>query len=396
MDKLNVYNIIVRELSKKYGFDYKESLEYLKNYEKEKEKENENENIEETRQKENKSIYKKIDYSDLNDIKKDLEKNGVAVVKLFNRDECEEIIKDIIKDLENLAIESRLYDDDFTLYDKDNWRKFILNDLAASHGQLFKHYVGCCPTLWKVRFDRRIQELYAKIYNCDKEELGVSYDGFSLSVNPNYFEYKNGGDKGKKWMHVDQTFYDSNMKCIQGLLNCKDIHEGVATFSCYTKSHLYHNEFFHTFNQRKHSKRNWDLLNEKELEWYKEKGCEEIRVLLNAGDFILWDSRTVHMGAQPTVNRKISNANFEIERCVFYVCYQKKPQELTEKEFNKIKKKREKAEKEGILTCHWPWNELKLNGKHPRTYGDEMKEKRNKIIGDASEKLMKKISIIKQ
>lgn len=396
---------IIKALSAKFGFDMNEAFEYLTAITTKKDEVSAPvvkksvkkikkvvkkvvKNIEKV--VEDKGLYRKIEYSTPNSVKSDIEKNGVAVVKLFKKEECIELVDAICKDLENLAIESGLYPEGFKLNNADSWKEFILQDLAVYHGQMFKYFVGCCPTLWKVRYDKRIQDLYKKIYKCELEDLGVSYDGFSMSVNPSHYPLHNGGDKGKKWMHVDQSYYRDGMTCIQGFLNCTKVTEGIATFSCYKGSNSMHNAFFKAHPDRKHAKKNWDLMKSDDEEWYRNKGCEEIRLLLEEGDFVMWDSRTVHMGAQASIDREVGDEGFKVERCVFYVCYQKKPDNLSKADMNKILKKREKAEQKGILSCHWPWKELVLNGVKPRTYGDDSKTNRYEALASACERIMSK------
>ena len=36
-----------------------------------------------------------------------------------------------------------------------------------------------------------------------------------------------------------------------------------------------------------------------ELDWYRQQGCEEVKICANAGDLILWDSRMIHWNASP-------------------------------------------------------------------------------------------------
>jgi hypothetical protein len=41
-----------------------------------------------------------------------------------------------------------------------------------------------------------------------------------------------------------------------------------------------------------------------QLEWFKERGCEWVKPVMEPGDFVLWDSRTVHYGAAPREQKK--------------------------------------------------------------------------------------------
>ncbi len=52
---------------------------------------------------------------------------------------------------------------------------------------------------------------------------------------------------------------------------------------------------------------------EEELKWFKERGCEWVKPEMDLGDFVLWDSRTVHYGATPLEQKK----RFAICMCLF-------------------------------------------------------------------------------
>ena len=43
---------------------------------------------------------------------------------------------------------------------------------------------------------------------------------------------------------------------------------------------------------------------ETELQWFKDRGCEWVKPSMEPGDFVLWDSRTVHYGAAPLDDKK--------------------------------------------------------------------------------------------
>lgn len=50
---------------------------------------------------------------------------------------------------------------------------------------------------------------------------------------------------------------------------------------------------------------NWT---EKQLKWFEERGCEWVKPARDPGDFVIWDSRTIHYGAAP----KEANKRFAI------------------------------------------------------------------------------------
>ncbi|KAL2838992.1 hypothetical protein BJY01DRAFT_250730 [Aspergillus pseudoustus] len=104
-----------------------------------------------------------------------------------------------------------------------------------------------------------------------------------------------------------------------------------------------------------------------ELEWFKQRGCTEIKVEAEPGDLVLWDSRTIHHVAR--------NESEQI-RSVIYVCMT--PRDLPSQEDldleTNIFKKFEAA-------THWPhcniWRQGKaqMNGERDPSERDEPLEK---------------------
>jgi hypothetical protein len=78
-------------------------------------------------------------------------------------------------------------------------------------------------------------------------------------------------------------------------------------------SNNFHKAFREHFNIEK--KDDWYQLNEKELQFYKDKGCEIKRISCPAGSMVMWDSRTSHCGVESIKGR--SQSNF---RNVSYIC----------------------------------------------------------------------------
>ena len=54
------------------------------------------------------------------------------------------------------------------------------------------------------------------------------------------------------------------------------------------------------------------LFKDEYLEWLKNKGRELIKVDAEAGDFVIWDSRTMHHASFPEC---------DVTQTVFHICY---------------------------------------------------------------------------
>lgn len=45
------------------------------------------------------------------------------------------------------------------------------------------------------------------------------------------------------------------------------------------------------------------LFSDADVKWFEDRGCELLKVNMNAGDFVLWDSRTMHYARLPEGNQ---------------------------------------------------------------------------------------------
>jgi hypothetical protein len=109
------------------------------------------------------------------------------------------------------------------------------------------------------------------------------------------------------------------------------------------------------------------LFRKEHLDWFTDHGCELVLVDCDAGDFVIWDSRTLHYAAFP---------EGEEIRTVLYMCYTprafgtQEQMELKAKLFNNFRG-----------TTHWPHcnireaHKLMVDGKLDPMERDEPLEK---------------------
>lgn len=88
---------------------------------------------------------------------------------------------------------------------------------------------------------------------------------------------------------------------------------------------------------------------EQEVKWFEARGCKQIKANLDPGDFIIWDSRTIHHVALP---------ESDTIRTVIYACY-------TPRALAKPEDVAYKAElfKRFEATTHWPHCNIWGHGK---------------------------------
>lgn len=138
-----------------------------------------------------------------------------------------------------------------------------------------------------------IIDAFAKIWGTD--ELLVSFDGVNLTL-PAATRPALGA-----WPHVDQSPLRKGLQCVQGILNLAPNGPNDGGLIVMKGSSALNEEFFatHESNQNTWGPADWFGFSESDIEWFKNKGCETIKVCADPGDLILWDSRQVHFNELP-------------------------------------------------------------------------------------------------
>lgn len=118
------------------------------------------------------------------------------------------------------------------------------------------------------------------------------------------------------WPHVDQNPNRKGMQCVQGILNLAPNGPEDGGLVVLKGSHKLNELFFKTHPETKGAgtwgSMDWHGFDEEEVLWFKQRGCEVMKVCANPGDLILWDSRQIHYNQVPTSGNV---------RAVMYICY---------------------------------------------------------------------------
>jgi ectoine hydroxylase-related dioxygenase (phytanoyl-CoA dioxygenase family) len=298
---------------------------------------------------------------------------GVAIIpNILNEEECCEMNNGMWNTLETLTQD---WEKPINRNNSETWRE--MSKLYPKHSMLIQNWsIGHAQYIWNIRQNPKVVEIFSKVWQCEKEDLLVSFDAASYHMPPE--TTKLGWYRGRDWYHSDQSFINSDFKCVQGWVTGYDVNEGDATLSILESSHDYHKDFHEHFGVNE--KDDWYKLNEEELEYYIEKKtCLPKRIRCPKGSLVLWDSRTIHCGSEALKTRAAPNF-----RNVAYVCYE--PRERCS-EKNLIKK--QKAFNEMRMTSHWPCK-IKLFPKNPRTYGGpiyEVKQLPRPVLTELGKKL---------
>jgi len=260
----------------------------------------------------------------------DLERDGFVLVKgVVSKEKVAEYAKAGEDWLEGFNLGYKR--DDPSTWDVKNLprhqRGGLYSQFSFSHAQF----------VWDAKSEPGIVNLFETLYGTDK--LTVSFDGGSLAIPLPDDQVEN---RKAPWPHSDQSAYRPWRHCIQGLLNLLPngpedgglmVMRGTANlFGQYFKEHQEPPEGY--------LKRDGFSWNDEKLQWFKDRGCEWVKPVMEPGDFVLWDSRTVHYGAAPKSNNK---------RFAVYICY--KPDENITDEQKEIKVE---AFNRGYCTSHDP------------------------------------------
>ncbi|KAM0258908.1 hypothetical protein ACHAQJ_003564 [Trichoderma viride] len=231
------------------------------------------------------------------------------------------------------------FDASLDLEDPSTWRKAQLpvqtdKNTYENYGVVHERF------MWEARQEPGVIDAFAKVWGTD--ELLVSFDSLNVTL-PNLKTAR------APWPHVDQAPRKRGMHCVQGIINLSRAGPEDGSLVVIPGSHALVEEFFDT----KTDPASWEwrdnrYFNDKDMEWFRGRGFEPRRVVAEPGDLILWDSRTIHWGGEPTEKS-------ETIRTVIYAAYA--PAKLATKEAI--------AEKQRVFaangaTTHWPHDNIKL------------------------------------
>lgn len=153
---------------------------------------------------------------------------------------------------------------------------------------------------WEARTEPTVIKIFEKLW--ETNELLCSFDGMNISL-PNRKDLA-----WSPWPHCDQNPERKGMQAVQGLLNFAPNGPKDGGLMLMRGSAKLFNEFFaHKRTAADHEDApppelkymDLFLFSEKDVKWFESKGCEMFKVNMEPGDFVLWDSRTMHYARLP-------------------------------------------------------------------------------------------------
>jgi hypothetical protein len=199
----------------------------------------------------------------------------------------------------------------------DRWPTTVHGDILPGHG------IGQCGAQWYIRSRKPIHKTFAKIWN--DEDLLTSFDGMALwrpwALNDEWRTQSTGS-----WLHIDQhPIARPGLQCVQALVTLLPTSKGTGGNVLIPGTH----KDFKTIPER-YPKRianlpsnvdHFRFPNDDPLLASDDK--VPIMCHMEAGDMLLWDSRTIHCAAPSLddgASREMQLQNPGLLRAVSLVC----------------------------------------------------------------------------
>lgn len=238
--------------------------------------------------------------------------------------------------------------------------KLRMSDYPNTHGIMQHLEIGQQQAVWDVRLADGVQRVFEDMYG--DNDLLASTDG--ICYMPAHYN-----DRGRQWLHVDQSHQRAGRRCVQGYVNIVTSHDDASgSLSVVPRSHLWHEQTAGVLPRAAANKNDWFRFDQAELAIKHGEdgpcllgGAEPVRVHGGVGSLVLWDSRTAHSALAP---HKDTPAALRRERCVVYVCMQPRAW-CTQAN---MRRKRAVFD-EYRMTSHWPATKIAMFGRKWQTYG---------------------------
>lgn len=227
--------------------------------------------------------------------------------------------------------------------------------------------------MWDARMEPGVLDAFSQIWGTD--ELLVSFGGLMIAL-PNRAD----APARDPWEHVDQHPRRRGLHCVQGIINLGVSGPEDGGLVVYPGSHKLHDEFFDTHSDIKVPVRDVYVFDREEMEWFKKRGLRPHKVCSEPGDLIMWDSRTIHYGGDPTPRSTET-------RVAIYATYMPAAQATAEK----LALKKTVFEQYGS-TMHWPFDYMdskRAYAKMPDGSIDPRERQQPLELPEMSERLLK-------
>ncbi|CAF1469233.1 unnamed protein product [Adineta ricciae] len=212
-----------------------------------------------------------------------------------------------------------------------------------SHGVINTYGMGQSAFMWNIRSNRQIKRIYEQLWN--RSDLLVSFEGCGIFRDWSFNETWKTEDG---WNHVDQN---PNSKpdrcCVQGFVSLTDQNESTGGLVVYPESHSRFSEL------RGLGKGSRDFVFVPATHPIFDGGRAIGKLVhCNAGDLVVWDSRTIHCNSPATVPKQ-NHGKVDLLRIVAYVSMS--PINLVSKQYtlDEFRFEREQMVQNNRTLTHW-------------------------------------------
>jgi len=195
----------------------------------------------------------------------------------------------------------------------DQWPINVHGGIIPSQG------VGHSAAQWFIRSAPEVKKAFAAVW--DDDDLLVSFDGMALwrptDIDPSW-----ATDRGGAWLHIDQhPVGRPGLQCVQGAVTLTPTSPDIGGTITVPGSHKWFAEIPERYTERLARIPEMQDHFRFPLDDPQLKGTPPIMAHMEAGDMMLWDSRTVHCSS-PGPQKEVSTdlAAPELLRVASLVC----------------------------------------------------------------------------
>ena len=231
----------------------------------------------------------------------------VVIAGALNADECSRALDLTWDYLEQLA--TGIDRNDVATWDDERWPTAVHGGILPGHG------IGHSAAQWFIRAVPNVKRSFAAVW--DTDELLVSFDGMALwrpwAINPAWKT-----NRGGSWLHIDQHPITRRGKhCVQGLVNLLPMSPRTGGNVLIPGSH----QKFATIPDVYPQRLGRVPLSVDHFRFPSDDpmlaGTPPIMSHMEAGDLLLWDSRTIHCSSAAL---EPPDATPKLMRAVSLVC----------------------------------------------------------------------------
>lgn len=215
----------------------------------------------------------------------DLERDGYVVVpNVIPQKSCDEFIASAWSWLEGFPY-------GFDRNDLSTWTADRL-PFGQDRGLYNRYSVNHEDFVWKIRSEPGVVATFAAIWGT--EDLIASFDGMNVSLPVNPTSGRKDIETTQPWPHIDQNPRTvENLELYQGIANMAKNGPNDGGLVVLKGSHLLHRQHFEKIGGFRAKGdagvgENGYNFEKQDAEWYREQGCEEVKICAEAGDLILW------------------------------------------------------------------------------------------------------------